>query len=199
MSERPAETAYPIHDLLRRRWSPRAFSPKPIEREKIGSLLEAARWAASSRNEQPWRFLLIERANTEAFERMIGCLSEGNQPWACKAGLLMLVCAYPKFTPDGNTNRHALHDCGFAVGCITIQALALDLWVHQMAGFSGEKARAAFNVPAEFETVSVLAIGYYGDPAELPENRRAQETGPRSRKTLGEVAFGDAWGKPVAL
>lgn len=197
MNEKPAETAYPVHDLIRRRWSPRAFSSKPVEREKLGSLLEAARWAASSRNVQPWRFLVAEQSDADAHAKLFGCLMDANQTWARKVPVLILVCA--QVSPDAGLARHAFHDCGLAVANLSLQALSMDLWVHQMAGFSVEKARAAFGIPADHEPVSVLAVGYYGDPAELAENRRAQETGPRSRKALGEIAFGGAWGKPVAL
>ncbi|MCW8129112.1 MAG: nitroreductase family protein [Planctomycetota bacterium] len=197
MTEKPAETAYPLHDLLRRRWSPRAFSSTPIEREKLGSLLEAARWAASSRNLQPWRFLLVEASDAEAFEKLAGTLMDANQAWARKAPLLILVCA--QRSPDGGLARHAFHDCGLAVAHLTMQALSMDLWVHQMAGFSAEKARAEFGVPADFEPVSVLAVGYYGNPADLPENRRATETGPRTRKPLGEIAFRGTWGSAAEL
>ena len=192
--EKPAQTAFPLHELLRRRWSPRAFSAQPVEREKLGSLLEAARWAASSRNEQPWRFVVAEKGRGDAHARLLACLVPGNQPWASNAPLLMLVCASAKFGKDGSPNRHAWHDCGLAVGGLTAQAMALDLWVHQMAGFDPAKARAAYSVPEGFEPVSVLALGYYGDPATLPENRRPQELEARSRKPLSEIVFEGAWG-----
>jgi nitroreductase len=178
---------------LRRRWSPRAFSERPIEPETVGSLLEAARWAASSRNEQPWRFLLAQRGEVE-FTRLVACLMEGNQPWAGRAPLLILVCACSKIAVDSSPNRCAVHDCGLAVGNMTVQATAMDLWMHQMGGFSKEKARETFAIPADFEPVSVLAIGYAGDAAQLPEARRAQETAPRTRKALGQIAFKGGWG-----
>lgn len=197
MTEKPADTTYPLHDLLRRRWSPRAFSSTPIEREKIGSLLEAARWAASSRNLQPWRFLLVEASDAEAHAKMVSCLMDANQTWARKAPLLILVCA--QRSPDGGLARHAFHDCGLAVAHLTLQALSMDLWIHQMAGFSIEKAREDFGVPHDHEPVSILAVGYYGNPADLPENRRALETGPRTRKPLGEIAFRNGWGTAAGL
>ena len=129
---------------------------------------------------------------------MVDCLSAGNQPWAVNAPLLVLVSAALKFATDGSENLHAVYDCGFAVGNITAQATALDLWVHQMAGFDRAKARQVFHVPEGCEPIVVLAIGYYGDPAGLPENRRTQEAGPRSRKAFSEIVFEGEWGKPWA-
>ncbi|MCZ7646773.1 MAG: nitroreductase family protein [Planctomycetota bacterium] len=191
MSEKPAATSYPVHELIRRRWSPRAFAERPVEREKIGSLLEAARWAASSRNEQPWRFLVAARGSP-ARERLWETLADGNKPWAAGAPLLILVCANLQ-SGDGSPNRLAQYDCGQAVAALTLQALELDLWVHQMAGFSVERARNTFAVPAPFEPLCVLAVGYYGDPSQLPDQRRQQEAGPRSRKPLDQLAFDGAW------
>lgn len=192
--EKPAESSVAIHELVQRRWSPRAFSNRAVEPEKLAALLEAARWAASSKNEQPWRLVVAERRDGEPFERMMGCLNESNRAWAGHAPLLILVCARTAFA-NGEPNRHAWYDCGLAVGQLTLQALALELWVHQMAGFSAPTAREAFGVPEDCEPVSVLAVGYYGDPAALPEARRVQEAALRTRKPLGEVAFRGAWGR----
>jgi len=199
MLEKPADTKYPLQDLLKRRWSPRAFSDRAIDPAKLGSLLEAARWAASSRNEQPWRFIVLERASGEPFERLVACLVDGNIPWAKRAPVLILVCARIGFEKDNSPNAHAYYDCGQAAANLTTQALALDLWVHQMAGFSPEKARVAFSIPVEFDPVAVLSVGYFGDPATLPENRRAAETAPRTRKPLSEIAFGAEWNKGLSL
>ena len=190
-----ASADHDVLDVIRRRWSPRAFdASRGVARGDLLRLFEAARWAPSSDNEQPWRFVVAERGRDDAHARLVACLAAGNQPWASNAPLLMLVCASAKFGKDGSPNRHAWHDCGLAVGGLTAQAIALDLWVHQMAGFDPAKARAAFGVPEGFEPVSVLALGYYGDPATLPENRRPQELEARSRKPLSEIAFEGAWG-----
>jgi nitroreductase len=191
--EKPAQTSHPLHDLLHRRWSPRAFAPTPIEPEKIGSLLEAVRWSASSSNEQPWRLILAQRSDPQAHQRMVDCLAPGNQTWAANAPLLILVCAATTFARDNSLNPHAAYDCGAAIAHLTTQALAMNLWVHQMAGFSPEKARTTFNIPADVQPLTVIAVGYYGDPATLPEFRQAQESAPRTRKPLTEIAFEGAW------
>ncbi|HTL51631.1 MAG TPA: nitroreductase family protein [Planctomycetota bacterium] len=191
--EKPAETAYPLHDVIRRRWSPRAFSPQPVEKEKLGALLEAARWAASSRNEQPWRLLVADKTadatDTGAHAKLAACLTVGNQPWAPVAPVLILVSTFPKFAHNGANNPHAWYDCGLAIGNLTTQATASGLWLHQMAGFDAAKAKAAFALPEDWQPIAVLAIGYQGDPQELAEQRRTQELAPRTRKPLAEIAF----------
>ncbi len=193
--EKRAVTQHPIHDVLARRWSTRAFSGRKIEPEKIGSLLEAARWAPSSQNGQPWTFLLAFKENQEEFERMLSCLTERNIPWARLASLLVLTTTKVQSDQD----RHAYHDLGLAVGNLTAQATALNLFVHQMAGFYPDKARATFGIPAGHEPVTVLAIGYYGSPEELPEDRQKQEVALRVRKPLEQFVFEGGWGRPAAL
>ena len=179
LPDKPAETEFPIHDLIRRRWSPRAFADRPVELEKLGSLLEAARWAASSNNEQPWRFILAGRERPDDFARLLGCLKESNQAWARHAPLLMLSVARLTFTDDCDPNRHALHDVGQAVATMAIQATALGFVIHQMAGFFQDKARELLGIPAGFEPVTAVAIGYQGDPAILPDRQRQRELAPR--------------------
>jgi nitroreductase len=199
MIEKPAETTYPIHDLLRRRWSPRAFSDRLVEPEKLQSLFEAARWAPSSFNEQPWHFIVCTKENPADHERLLGCLSEGNIPWARQAPVLMLSVARLHFTRTGRPNRHALHDVGLATENLVIQAVALGLAVHQMAGFDMAKARSAFGIPADFEPAAAIAVGYQGEPAQLPAQLRDRELAPRSRKPLLEFIFGGQWGQPSSL
>lgn len=167
-TEKHAKTAYPIHELLQARWSPRAFAERPIEREVIGSLLEAARWAPSSFNEQPWRFLIATREDPETFQELAGCLSEGNRPWAARAPLLILTVAKTYFGNDPQKkNRHAFHDVGLATQNLVIQATAMGLYVHQMAGFDRAKARELFEIPEGYEPVAVLAVGHLDDPETL--------------------------------
>jgi nitroreductase len=194
----PAKSQVPLHDLIARRWSPRAFSNRAIEREKLLGLLEAWRWSASSRNEQPWSLIVALRDNKQDFERMVGCLMPSNAEWAKEAPLLILSLARMSF-PDGKPNRHAFHDVGFAVCSLTMQAMAHDLWVHQMAGFDVEKARQTFSVPTGIEPVSVLAVSYYGDEQTLSETRRAQEGAPRVRKPLTEFVFSGDFRQPAAF
>lgn len=199
LPEKPAETTFPVHDLIRRRWSPRAFADRPVEPEKFGSLLEAARWAASSNNEQPWRFILATRERPEDFARLLGCLKESNQVWARQAPALMLSVARLTFADDGEPNRHALYDVGQAVASMAIQATALGLVIHQMAGFFPDKARAEFGIPGDFEPVTAIAIGYQGDPATLPERQRLRELAPREREPLSRLVFAGRWGEPAAV
>lgn len=196
--EKPTNNDHPIHDLLRRRWSPRAFSSRPIPAESIRSLLEAARWAPSSFNAQPWRFLIATRDDEPAFERMLDCLVEGNQAWARHAPLLMLTVARLAFD-DGKPNRHALHDVGQAAAHLTVQAMALGLFVHQMAGIQADKIRETYGVQEGHEPVTAIAVGYPGDAGDLPDRLREREHAERRRKTLDEIAFSGAWGDSAAI
>ncbi|MEM7534414.1 MAG: nitroreductase family protein [Chloroflexota bacterium] len=185
---------YPIHELLQKRWSPRAFAPKPLETETICSLLEAARWSASSNNLQPWSFIVATQAQEENFARMVECLMPGNATWASKAPVLMVSVAH-MINPRRNApNAHAYHDVGLAVQNLVTQAIALDIYVHQMGGFSRDKARELFQIPADYEAVSMLAVGYLGDPASLPEDRQGAEAAPRERKPLSEFVYSGIWG-----
>jgi nitroreductase len=193
--ERLRDAAHPIHDLLRRRWSPRAFSDRPVEREKLLSVLEAARWAPSSNNEQPWHFIVARKEEPEEFARLLGCLVERNQSWAKAAPVLMLSVASMVFARKGHPNRHALHDTGQAVACLTVEATSLGLFVHQMAGFSIEKARETYALPPTTEPVAGIALGYLGDPDTLPEDLRQRELVASSRKPIGEFVYTGAWGR----
>jgi nitroreductase len=194
--EKPAETHYPIHDLLKRRWSPRAFSERPVEPDKLRSLFEAARWAPSSNNEQPWRFLVATRENKADWDRLFNCLVEGNRKWAHQASVLILSVASLKFEEDGSTNRHAFHDTGMAVENLIIQATALGLFIHQMAGFRVDQARADLKIPDGYEPVAMIAVGYPGDPATLPDYLRERELKPRERNSISEFVFSGTWGIP---
>lgn len=199
MIEKPAEITYPIHDLLRRRWSPRAFSDRMIEPEKLRSLLEAARWAPSSFNEQPWSFIVATKENETEYNRLLSCLTEGNIPWAQHASVLMLSVAKLHFDRNRKGNRHAFHDVGLAVENLVIQATALGLFAHQMAGFHVEKARELFNIPEGYEPVAMMALGYLGDAVTLPEQLRERELAPRSRKPLETFVFTGSWGQTSPL
>ena len=197
--EKPAQTDYPILEILKRRWSPRSFSDRMIEREKLLSLFEAARWAPSSFNEQPWCFVLATKEKPEEHARLLSCLAEKNQQWARGAPVLMVSVAKLNFDRTGKPNRHALHDVGMAVGNMLVQATALDLFVHQMAGFSPEKVTEIYQIPTEFEPVAAIAIGYPGEVDDLPEQFRAAESGPRSRKPIENFVFEGTWGQPSPL
>lgn len=196
--KRPAETSTPIHDLIAHRWSPRAFDSKPVEPEKLRSLFEAARWAPSSYNAQPWYFIVGTKDNPENYKRVLESLIEFNQGWAKQAPVLALSVAKLKFD-DGKPNRHAFHDVGQAAANLSLQAEALGFSVHQMAGIDPEKARKLFNIPADYEAVAGIAIGYAGDPASLSEGLRERELAPRQRKPLDSFVFTGSWGKSLPL
>jgi nitroreductase len=179
------------------RWSPRSFSNRQINPADLRKIFEAARWAPSSFNEQPWRFI-VGLKGTETFERIASVLGGFNQQWAPKAQVLILGAAKTRFSHNGSPNGYAFHDLGAAAGFITLQAAELGLATHQMAGFDQEGARKAFGIPEEYAIGSVMALGYPGEPSELPPGLAAQETAPRTRKPLSEIVF-SAWGEPANL
>ncbi|HYP28319.1 MAG TPA: nitroreductase family protein [Blastocatellia bacterium] len=196
--EKPAEAAHPVDDLVARRWSPRLFEEgRDVEREKILSLLEAARWAPSCFNDQPWRYLVFDSSNAEALDRARACLAEGNA-WALKAPVLMLSVARDTFTQNGKPNRTAQHDVGLASENLVLQAVDLGLAAHQMAGFDVERARGEFNIPEGYTVLAMIAIGYpyRGDLGALPEAVRGGELAERRRRPLGEIAFAGTWDAP---
>lgn len=195
--EKPAETQFPIHDLLQRRWSPRAFSERMVESDTLRSLFEAARWAPSSNNEQPWHFIVGTRDDPSGYDRLFACLKEGNKKWAFRAPVLMLSVARLNFEDEGTPNRHAWHDTGMAAISLSLQATALGLIAHQMAGFDVDKARADLGIPAGFEPVAMIAVGYPGDPAILDERLRQRELAPRERKPIREFVSQGQWAGPL--
>jgi len=190
-----AETLYPIHELLRERWSPRAFADRMVEPEELRSLLEAARWAPSSFNEQPWSFIVATKEHPGEYERLLSCLVEGNIRWAQHAPVLMLSVAKLAFERNQKPNRHAFHDVGLAVENLVIQGMALGLFVHQMAGFHADKARELYGIPEGHEPVAAMAIGYLDDPGRLPDDLREREVAPRFRKPLESFVFSGQWGQ----
>lgn len=196
-----ARPDHPVLDVIKNRWSPRAFSERPVEEEKLRQMLEAARWAPSSYNEQPWRFLVATAEQPEAHDRLLECLTAFNQGWAKSAPVLMLTVAKKHFsehTPaSGKPNRHALHDVGLAMGGLTAQATALGLFVHQMAGIRPDVARQAYGIPEAFEPVAGVAVGYLGNPEALPEKLRRRERSERTRRPLRESIFARHWETPA--
>jgi nitroreductase len=193
--QKSAETSAPVHDLIRERWSPRAFSSRLIEKEKLRSLFEAARWAASSYNAQPWYFIVGMKDDPENYKKILDTFVEFNQGWAKNAPVVALSVARMKFEHNGTPNNHAFHDVGQAAANLALQATALGLQVHQMAGILPYKAREIFGIPDGYEAVAGFAIGYPGDPADLPDTLREQERAPRSRKPLDSFVFTGKWGK----
>ena len=197
--EKPAGAAHPIHDVIARRWSPRAFDERPVEQETLKSLFEAARWAPSSNNEQPWRFIVASKETSTDYDRLFACLVEGNRKWAFRAPVLILSVASLLFEDDGKPNRHALHDTGMAAENFVLQATALGLQAHQMAGFDTQKARETCLIPTGFDPVAMIALGYPGDPAVLPDYLREREIKPRERQPIGDFVFSIKWGQMSPL
>ena len=196
--DKPATLDHPIHDLLRRRWSPRAFSTETVQPEALRSLLEAARWAASASNLQPWHFIVARKEDKAAFETMLGCLVPFNQGWCKLAPVLMLTIA--KMTNDkGEPNPHAWHDIGQAAAQLTVQASALGLYVHQMAGIEVAKIREAYAIPVGYDPVTAIALGYVGSPDMLDEKLKGREIAPRTRRPLAEFVFAGSFGMPAKI
>jgi len=187
-------TSHDLHPLLRQRRSTRAFSPRDVSDEVLLSMLEAARWAPSCNNVQPWRFLVAVRGEGDGHGRIADLLTPSNRSWAAAAPVLMLAAAELNFPQTEKPNRHALHDVGLAIGMLSVQATAMGLAVHQMAGFSAEAARVACGIPEGFEPVSVIALGYPGEPESLPEPLRSREMAPRTRHAQESFVFSANWG-----
>lgn len=191
---KPAVTDHPVHELIRNRWSPRAFSDKPVEPSVLASLFEAARWAASSFNDQPWAYLVATKDDSENFKKMLAVLMEFNANWAKNAPVLAISVARQNFSHDGTPNPVAKHDVGAANAQLTAEATSRGLLVHQMAGFSHDRARQTFGIPGGWDPVSAIAIGYPGDPESLPEDIRKRELVPRTRKPIREFVMTGSWG-----
>ena len=191
--EKLADTTYPIEPLLQQRWSPRAFAERPVEPATLRCLWEAARWSASCANQQPWYFLVATREDNVEYARLLSCLRENNQQWAAHAPVLMVSVAKLSFDMNDQPNRYAFHDVGLAVASLIVQATALGLYVHQMAGFYPDKVRELYGVPDDFEPVAGIVLGYPGDPATLSEELRQREMAPRVRKPLETFIFQGAW------
>ena len=198
MSDKRAVTAHPIHPLLAERWSPLAFAPRKVEPEKLHSLFEAARWAASCFGEQPWRFIVATQDDAADFEKLAGCLMPGNS-WAMKAPVLALSVASLNFSQNGKPNRHAFHDVGLAVGNLTTEAQSLGIYLHQMGGFDAAKATEILGIPEGYAPVAMIALGYLGDPTTLTEDQQKRVAAPRKRKAQSEFVFGAKWGESAKL
>jgi nitroreductase len=180
------------------RWSPRSFSDREVSPSDLKRVFEAARWAASSYNEQPWRFIVGTR-NSPAYKKIFSTLIAFNQSWAGSAPVLILGVASTKFAHDGSDNRVALYDLGAAASYLTLQAAALGLTTHQMAGFDPNAARKAFEIPESHVIGAVIALGYQGEPSALHDQQLVErETAPRTRKPLSEFVL-SAWGEPADL
>jgi nitroreductase len=184
---------HPVEDLILRRWSPRALADKEVSDADLKSIFTAAAWAASSLNEQPWRFV-IGRKGDETWNKIFSSLMPMNQLWSKNAPILVASFAKKTFSHNQSSNSVAQHDVGAASANLALQATALGLHAHGMAGFDRSALQAALEVPQDFEPVACWAIGYPGDPETLPDHFKKMEAQPRQRKPLAEIVF-SSWGK----
>ena len=190
-----APTDFPVHDLVAERWSPRAFSDKPVAPAVLQSLFEAARWSPSSSNEQPWAYIVATRDDAENFAKLVSVLVPFNVTWAQQAPVLALAVVELAFAKSGTPNRNAQHDVGAASAWLTVEAASRGLFVHQMAGYDHDKARQVFGIPAGWEPIAAIAIGYPGDPDSLPQPLRDREVAPRTRKPISAFVMSGSWGQ----
>lgn len=179
------------------RWSPRSFSSKPVAAKDLELLFEAARWAASSYNEQPWSFIVATKSEPEQYERLLSTLIEFNQGWAKTAPVLMLTLANKKFAKNQKDNYHALHDTGAALANLMLQATELGLHAHAMSGYDEQKARQLLEIPDEYATGAAVAIGYLDSPDKLEGDLKQMEIGERSRRPLSSLVHAGKWGSPL--
>jgi len=189
-NETPNE--YPIHELIKKRWSPYAFSDKKIEQEKINSLFEAIRWAPSSFNEQPWRIIYATKDDREEFDKVASLLSEGNA-WAKNAYMLILVCSSPIFARNNKPNHHTAYDAGAAIENLFLQAVSMDLIMHEMSGFSVDKAPELLGIPEGINVLTMVAVGYPVDPENAPKELLEKQSRPRTRKSQNEIIYKGKW------
>ena len=195
-TDKRAVTTYPINDLLASRWSPRAFADRAIPTDVLGSLLEAARWAPSSRNLQPWHFVIGERhRDPDGFARILSTLVGANKSWGKNASVLLIAVTEPEPENVKGGNTYAYYDVGQAMAHLSIQAMSCGLYIHQMGGFRRDKARELLEIPDQYEPVVSAAIGYLADPSILSDTMRERELAPRSRHPLSEQVFSAKWGQ----
>lgn len=192
-----AKVDMPVHDLLLSRWSPRAYTDQPVVDADLKTLFTAAAWAASSNNEQPWRFL-VGRKGDETYKKIFDSLAPPNQTWAKSAPVLFASFGKKTFSKNGQPNGYALHDTGAASATLSLQAQSMGMHTHGMGGFDRETLRAFFGVPSDFEAGACWTLGYLGDPESLPENYKQIETAPRTRNPLESFVFTD-WDKPAGF
>ncbi len=197
--QNPAITQTPIHEIIAKRWSPRAFdASKSVTQEQVIALLEAARWAPSCFGDQPWRFIVWNKAqDAAAWQQAFDCIVPNNQTWVKDVPVLILACADTLFSHNQSPNRWAQYDTGAAVENLSLQAASMGLVTHQMGGFNGDKTREVFAIPAQYTPMAMLAVGYEGDANNLPDELKARELGERKRKPLGELFFNGVWNKPI--
>lgn len=190
---------FPIQDLLAERWSPYAFADRPVEDVHLSSLFEAARWAASSYNEQPWSYFVATQQTPEEYARLLSCLVPANQAWAKSAPVLVIGVVSLKFSQNSQDNRAAVHDLGLASANLVMEATARGLAVHQMIGILPDRVRELYQLPENVEAWTAMAIGYVANADELPVGLRERDLLPRQRKPTSQFVFTASWGQPSPL
>ncbi len=186
-----------IHELIAKRWSPYAFSDRSVAESDLRAIFEAARWAPSSYNEQPWRYIVATRDDIAEFEKVLSCLNEGNREWAIAAPVLAIGCFHSRFQRNGKPNVAAPHDLGLASATLTFEATHRGLSVHQMIGILPDQARAVFKIPDDVQPMTALAIGYVAPPEALPELLEERDQSARSRRLVAEFVFTGIWDSPA--
>lgn len=199
MSIKHAKPDHPIQPLLAERWSPYVFSDRPVSNDDLRSLFEALRWAASSYNEQPWRYVVATKENPEEYERLLSCLVEPNQAWARHAPVLVLAVVQTRFERNDKANPAAEHDLGLAAGNLLAEASARGIDVHQMIGILPDRARELYAIPEGSKPLTALAIGYAGDPAAADPQFAERDQAPRTRRPLRELVFARRFGTAAEL
>jgi nitroreductase len=199
MSESRSDTGPAIEPELAERWSPYAYSDRAVSDSDLLALLEAARWAPSSYNEQPWRYILARQTDGEAFDKALSCLLEANQVWAKHASVLMIAVTVTTFARNGKPNRACQHDLGLAAGNLCAEATARGLHVHQMIGIVPEKVREVYGVPDNAEPLTAIAIGYLGENPSLPEPLKERDRAVRTRRPLSQTVFAGRWDSAAPL
>ena len=184
--DKKADTKYQLHDLISRRWSPRAFSSQPLDEDLIKEIFDAARWAPSASNNQPWRYVYAVRG-TKGFDQLWSCLASGNQPWARNAAVLFVAMADSKIEGRDRKNAWAEHDLGMANAQLILQALSRDVYAHMMGGFSADKVSDLLDLDETVKPVCMGVMGYLGDPEDLEERNREREMAARSRRPLESI------------
>ena len=195
MTTKTAATDHAVSPLISSRYSPYVFESKPVAEADLWSLFEAARWAPSSYNEQPWSYIVARREHPEEFAKLLGTLVEGNQAWAKDAPVIALGVFARSFRRNGKPNKSAEHDLGLASATLTVEATSRGLAVHQMIGIVPDRAREAYGIPDGFEPLTALAIGYAAAPGSGPAPLAERDSATRARRPLSEIVFRAAWGR----
>lgn len=183
-----AKTEHKVHELIKKRWSARSFSEKEITQEELDTILEAAGWAFSAMNYQPWRYIYAFKKDSENFSKLADCLAGSNKTWAKEASVLIMSLAKKNYD-NGVPNKAALHDVGAANATLILQAVSMNIYGHLMGGFDKQKAIELFNIDiTEYEPIVFIALGYLDTPEKLEEPFKTREVTPRTRKAISEFA-----------